>query len=412
MAGGDLVQVLSLDDYEYLTGMREAAGATDKLAEHVEHAGHSMHRSIHRAAHLAGSFAFMLSEGKGVEDMKGKFESLAMMAPMIGLAIGGWAGPLGIAAGIVGASLIPKILEGAEAWKSISEATKEAGKDLEAYIKREEALIDFKAKLGETKTQGELSKTVEEKERELEKMKGAAEAETKFIEMLQTKKEGLEKAKKGGAPGGLMDMLPGAALSKALGGPNVSDIINWGVGKMDIEPTLAEIDKQIKEHNEKRRGIGQGMIGIQQQLDFAGKAVPWQNNPLEKGVDAADKERAALIHQIREEVATPYEKASEKIRELNERRKEGLITDKQYEQGSKNVIKAFGASEGHQGVNAGVGRDSYSAIRESIRASEHVNDEKIKLLKQQVENGEKQQTELQNLNRNIEASLVQEVNIA
>lgn len=414
-AAGDLRAVLSLDDFEYMAGMQQATDATDKLAMHAEHAGHSMHRSLHRGAHLAGSFAFMMSEGKTAEDMKSKLESLAMMAPMIGLAIGGWAGPLGIAVGIIGASMIPKLLEGKEAWDEIGNSIKESSKELDGFIKRQNEMIDFREKMVGMNERKDIAKTGKDLDIALEKNKGEINAQGRLAEAARQKVLELNKAKEAAKKEpSWLDSAPGSKLSEALGGPKVSELIGGIVGANDIDPAIKVAEKVLKESRDKLAQLGEQMKLLQEQKEMLGKeagekgeakaldpkfAIDQSKKLLEQ-----EEKRLQLAEKIGKEIASPYDVAKDKIRELTDAYKQGIISKEDLEKGGKKAMAEFDKSVPKGGTNEGAiggSSESYKQIRESINSANKADDEKIRLLRDQLKAAEKMNKGIEKIYFNI-----------
>jgi hypothetical protein len=384
-AAGDLRAVLTLDDFEYLTGMREAAHEADNLAEHVEHAGHSMHRAIHRSAHLAVGAAFMFSEGKGIDDFKSKLEQLAAIAPMVGLAIGGWAGPLGIAAGIAGAVLIPKLTEADEAFKAITDDIKEGGKALDEFIKRQQEMVAFQDKLRKTHGRDEFGKTKEDLDEDMKKAQVAEDALIDAARKAQMRVNGAAQARNAadeGPLGAVGGWFAGGEAQKAL-----------EAAEKERERVLSDLRKvgaEKAEIDEKRRQLGKEQAAKEE----AGPSAIDPKFAIEqsKKLLELEEKRRQIAERIGKEIETPYDRAQEKIRELSEAYKEGIIDKETMEKGSQHAIDEYEKSQTKQGANAasmGGSSESYKQIRESVDSQSKVDDEKIRILKEQAEKQEK-----------------------
>jgi hypothetical protein len=152
----------------------------------------------------------------------------------------------------------------------------------------------------------------------------------------------------------------------------------------------------MKELNAKMRMIGQQKKELgedEKKKEEAGSLDPQFQIEQTKKLIELEEKRRQIAERIGKEIETPYDKAQEKLRELSEAYKEGIIDKETMDKGSAKAIEEYDKSQAkQQGTNAasmGGSSESYKQIRESVDSQNKVDDEKIRLLKEQAEKQEK-----------------------
>ena len=154
-AAGDLVTVLTLEDFEFRTGLRNAAGELEKFGSRARSAGSGagagMGRGIGQAAFAVQDFTSVLSMG-GKNALSRALMSTMNNVQMLGMAFG----PMGIAitavAGALGSVLIPKLLEGDKAAEGFTDSIKAAVEEAKTASDRFADMAKFEMKVGHTST--------------------------------------------------------------------------------------------------------------------------------------------------------------------------------------------------------------------------------------------------------------------
>lgn len=392
---GDMVTVLSLDDYEYMTGLRSAAAETKKFGHDAAESAsmmESFHKPIHKATHLAAGFAFAVGEGK--DNTAHTLEHLAMMAPLIGSTIGEmatagtmlatWAPPLGIAAAILGSAIIPGMLETEEATKRIGDAIAHNSSLWDRFAAKVNSGEVFGRGLGAINKSTDPQKILDQKFA-IEDAKAGMEAELKARksqqrQQLEAANKAIGEAKQRAGQDSLEE-LTRAAIERANDqglsdeeylAKHANDTIDKGIlGEKGTE-AIVKTEEQIKDLEDSIARAERRAEALGEKLH---EAVENQLGD-DKALQDLDKERDAMAKKIAADAASPYDKALAKAQELQDALERGWIDQDLFDKANEKNLKELGAAEkaamGNQknkAVESGTAA-AYEAIRESIRSTE------------------------------------------
>ncbi|HEY2250904.1 MAG TPA: hypothetical protein VGH74_07570 [Planctomycetaceae bacterium] len=155
VGGGDLVTVMTLDDFEFVTGLRRSANETSKFAGQVNGAGSSLSGGFGRAI---GQMGFAAQDFSSVMSMGGKNAlGRALMGTMNNVQMLGAAfGPAGMAitsvAGALGSIFIPKLFEAEAASDALAKKIQTTATEAERASDSFERMARFSAKIAAIKT--------------------------------------------------------------------------------------------------------------------------------------------------------------------------------------------------------------------------------------------------------------------
>lgn len=390
-AAGDLTAVLTLEEFEFQTGLRDAAKQTEEFASHAEHAGgrfeHAFgHRVQHKIEHLTFALIALNSMGKGSEDMAGKLESALTLAPMIGSAFGPVGTAVGVAAGVIGAVLIPKLEEAKEAAKQFGEELERSGREWEKQITKDVASKGFERRLGRMEAATDPKTIAAEKE-------STEDRKAELEEELRLKKAQFDAEMNAAA-------MKGAVKNKGNGqGIFVDeDIIGEKAAQhmRETQEKIEELEDSIRRAENRASALGEKLEDASA-YDAALQAQKKINEELQKEEDLHDK--------IAKEIETPYEKAQAKLKELTDAAARDIISPEEFEAASGKVVTDLAKSQPAemQQHNAAVsGENSYAAIRESINSQKNQEESpQVAALREQIEIQKKQLAATENLGRSV-----------
>jgi hypothetical protein len=386
---GDISTVLTLDEYEFMTGMRNATEATREFARESEHSAHaaghahgSLHRPLHKATHLAMAASFALSAGEGETGLVGGLEKASMLIPMIGMAFGPVGTMIGITGGLIATAFLGPLKAAQEEAKKFGEQLKHAGEEWSKLIEARGADVKFGQTVQRMADAGDVEgiekqreqyedqiKMADAKMAEARKKQAAVMAATGMFNTPDQHEHGLQVA---------------GGISELFGSDNGNPAFHMPEENIEaIKQSRREIEK-IEE--EKRQGE-ERLHELEMAMDEARAA---EARKLEDERQAQALENAKKLQEAYE---APFEKAKQKQEELDQAFRSGLINSDLYERGSKkiqeNLAKEQSAENHAPGKNAMVRANSaeaYAAVREAIREQQGHKTPEVDALKQIVEN--------------------------
>lgn len=389
-AAGDLRTILTLDDYEFVTGLREAAQETRQFAAT---ANDSMGKVASARARTVGQLGFAMQDFSSIMATGGKNAlGRAVMSTMNNVQmLGASFGPTGMAvtalAGAVGSVLIPQLLEGKSAFDGIAESTRFATGQLEDHIRRTNEAIAFRDKLAKAGN----AKQAEGMGEDIALQKKQAQA---TITALKEEAERIQKQVKSLSSQGGMGAEDPFSL-RALLFPKQTYEKHFEIGPQieALQAQAQKIHKQVaskladlRELNQREQLVDQKqpeLEAIDEQLER------------EKEVNHVLEKREALLDQLRKKAETPAERLTEQLRDLKDLFRESAggmsiddfdkISDSYFKEFQHSIAKHEGGGKNVAAVAGTV--QGYEAIAESIRATERApeNTEELDYMRQQLE---------------------------
>jgi hypothetical protein len=360
---GDLVTVLSLEDFEFRTGLRQSAQETKQFATDVTKSGNSAAAGMGRAV---GQMGFALQDFSSVLSMGGKnalgraLMSTMNNVQMLGMAFGPWGMAITAVGGALGATLLPKLLEGETAFEQIASATAEATSRLEDYISHGKEMIRFQSELanlegpGQVKTKRDALET-RQKEMELEGEQFTKQAGNIRRQMAELQKIADETAPKDG-------------IMKWLFSPAKS-----GVRALELDPAIEALNKQLEAVTKKSIEAGRALNQIGKQKEMLKDVEPTvSGNEISKfDLELQEKDNARL-QAIRDHSSNPAMKRAKlglDLQDLMDVGKRNPNMAGLASQGMEDLFTQFAASS-HQTRGS---RLSPAALRGSSEAISAIN---------------------------------------
>jgi hypothetical protein len=311
---GDLVTVLSLEDFEFRTGMRNAASDAKNFgkavadgAEKASAALEKLNRQAVGAIAGAGIGTFLKGIGEGQSERDSAIDSLsAGMSTLAGAfhAVPTWQSQVIAFALDLGAQLVPKLKESSEAAKEFAESMNKMGADLEKNIGRMRGQLGFGRQIKGLEETG----TVEDVQRAQEQKTAQIEALTKELQMREKDfRDQMERARGMGGvegPGGAGIYKIGPEGQRILQGeiPANAQLLPDVLGKPAIEGIL-ERQKRIDD-------LKNAIADATDEMDRLNKAM---QNPEAR----AEQERRNEIFRKRSKMETDDVNEIERIRQAN-----------------------------------------------------------------------------------------------
>ena len=390
-AAGDMVTTLSLDDYEYVTGLRNAAAETNKFAHASAESSnllgehHHLHRAAHKATHLAMAASFAMTSGEGEDKLVGSLEKASMLLPMIGMQFGGVGTAIGVTGGIFATALLGPIKLLNDQAKEFGEALKRAGSQWDKLISQRGSAVAFEQKLGAidetTSPQAIEEMQKAEKDQMEQKLAMLDEAEKKQKALAAAAKQAKE-IQEGGFGGGLLGAIKGIGdwtglTDNGAEADKRAKAANEALAKSNEQ--VADLKREAQEHKERAEQLGE-------------KLEPARKNEEEiaheKEMNDLLEKRRQIAQKIGEESLNPLEKALKKQEEINTAYALGDLTQKEFEAASAKLQRdIMQPTTGHLNAAAVGSAAQYNAIRESIRSQETPGVAELKTL---VELGKRQ----------------------
>lgn len=395
-AAGDISTVLTLDDFEYMTGLRDAAGAARQFSKESEGllgGHHSLHRAAHKATHLAMAASFATTAGEA-DGLVGGLEKAAMLAPMIGMQFGPIGAAIGVTGGILATAFLGPMKAAEESAKRFGEEVLRAGERWSKVINQHGQDVLFERKLGRM----DANTSPEAIRSQMEEKQDEAAAKRAMLEESRSKQQALLNAVKpphaatgGGGAGSLIEDIIGGAFGTGAAGA-VHEAIGDQIGQGGIELSK-ETQEAIRKAAEEVRELEEGFERAESQAEQLGEALEQAEEGAarkkeEQEINRQYDERLALAKKIGDEVLTPLEKAKQKQEELETALFRGVIDQDTFDKASaknqKDLAKGLETEEGHRGHNAALragSSEAYSAIRESVKEMQGHNRPEVALLK-------------------------------
>lgn len=396
---GDLRTVLSLEDYEYVTGMRNAAKQSQQLGGALTG---GLGRAIGQVGFAAQDFSSVLSMGG--KNALGR----ALMGTMNNVQVLGSAfGPMGMAissvAGALGSIFIPKLFESGEASQKLADdlksVTSEAEKMNAEFARRARAGAGI-GKLSSSKAAG-------------------AHLEDLGLEqkILRDRQKRLEKA--------------GDDMGSRLWDSRKAGLPEWAVNKdtatklRNLQPIkegekLPELDEAKKLADELDAVQAKlSEIGREQDATKRKQTELFESEQYLRGVERENKKQKQITEeltkqsriwdQIRKQAQSPFEAAREKLDELQQALRKGTIGKDLYDEASGKVMEdyekahqvKYHESEGAHYQNAALAAGSSEAISAATRAQMKQNDPRLQLARKQAQLARDQVEELRKIKEHV-----------
>lgn len=399
---GDLVGVLSLEDFEFRSGLRQAANETKTFASQVTSAGSNMGAGFGRAVSQIG---FAVQDFSSVLSMGGKNAlGRAMMSTMnnvqmLGAAFGPWGLAVTAVGGAIGSVLLPKLLEGTNAFDQIAESTDAATKSLSAYIQQGQQMLSFQKALGETKGTADRTKLKEDLELQRKQKDFEIQATAGQLAAIDKQKSGLERTRdEAGGPKDAFDMKemllhPGAAYTNF----------------MEINPTIDRLGKQADDLRQKLHAAGTEYGGIINRLEELSKlensgdlTKGQQDEFFEQNLKVYEKQLDDIDH-MRLKNRSPQQKLNDEIDRIKDLAGTGLGNTAIFSGGLDSAYEDFAKSmKSHPVKLAGAAQEgsaeAISIVNRAVAGS--TQNPALDQAKKQVDLAKQQLDELKRLNQN------------
>lgn len=309
---GDLVTVLTLEDFEFRTGLRNASAATRQFATDITSAGNGASagfgRAIGQMGFAAQDFASVLSMG-GKNALGRALMSTMNNVQMLGMAFGPWGLAITAVGGALASILIPKLLEGSDAGETFAESIERSEKALDKLLQKETAGIGFGQSLRELEAHGGVKELNSAKDKNLDDIE-------KLDHEIQRRQTELRRNIERAIPlGGLTGTKWNRA--KPLFGKNDELLQEFEItdpkliGEKESQ-AIAEQDKKLQDLRDTRARLGRRG----EALDALGpKAV--ENDEFENRRKQNER-RHDELERLREKTMTPLEKLQDQLGKLQD----------------------------------------------------------------------------------------------
>lgn len=405
---GDLVEVLSLDDFQFSNGLRQASQETKRFAHESTSAfetfGHGVEHSMHKASRVAEHMAFSLSES-GSQGLGHGLAHMLGVLPMVTGAFGPMGFAMGAAAAVVGSALIPQLMAAEEHYKSLAESIRETLAEQDRFSARNAKGMAFEAKLDKTDTAASAKVALDElglEEQQLQDKKDRLETQAKRLRDSLVA-QGVAKPLEGNDKfQGLPGQLRSLHVNTAPGHETFTDRARGSLGMHAGEETIKEREEALKEAQKlavELENARDRMEDIQKEKEQMGEKLE-SNKEIEgsaagfdealkhqKRLEQAENQRLRISNDIAKSIETPFEKAENRLEFLKEAFTKGFIDEDLFERASDDAIDDFkkASQEHHEGRLAGGHEEGSSAAISAInRAQARDRDEKNDPAKKQV----------------------------
>jgi len=401
-SGGDIRAVLSLDDFEYIHGLERSVKATKKGVGDMQQsmagtgggAGAGLARGIGQGAFALQDFTSVLAMG-GKGALSRALMSTMNNVQMLGMAFGPTGAAITAVAGAIGSVMLPKLLEGETAFERIGAEITAATDRLDKFIQRGSRMTDFMAGLNKTDTGKGAEDLAARNDLEIKKKTDEFAALQGRMGELAAEKAKLSMAR--GSTGAGQDFMDSWSSPTKLIGLASATIEG-------IDGSLKTVQGDLDKVQIKARDAAAELAQLQKQKDAIKDrtvdiriGIPENFAKEQHDLIQHEKERTAETARIKHQVATPLERAQEEIERLKGLHDRGDIDDDLFRKAGKHAISEMGRANHVDQKNVGVGgiggsnsASWYEAMRDSQRSAKNPADqEKINLLKRQIQEAEK-----------------------
>ncbi|MDE2426777.1 MAG: hypothetical protein KGO96_12820 [Elusimicrobia bacterium] len=370
-AAGDIVTVLSLEDFEFRTGLRRAG-------REAKQAGSEIAGGIGRGI---GQVGFAVQDFYSVFSMGGKNAlGRALMGTMNNVQMLGAAfGPIGMAVtsigGAIGAIVVPKLFEAKAASEEFTNGLKAAVAESEKLVSHFNDLSSFNAKLKGTKTSAGAASMLDDldlQEKQLRfKRDKLAKAGNDFgFSLVNSGKAMVPDFAQGKGVASNLRFMRATAKGGGEGG-----LAAEREEAKKLADELDTLDEKLRDIRNKKSATRDKQAELSEAEQFS---KHWDDVlAKQKKLREAENQRLKVADDIRQSVESPYEAVQRKLEDLKRYRDLGVIDDDLYgsavDKAGKDAIAGLAKgsipNQMNAGVAAGGGRE-YAAIRESIRSSQ------------------------------------------
>jgi hypothetical protein len=386
MSTGDLTTVLTLDEYEYMSGLRNATVATQAFANNATASLENAKKQWATIGRSMGQIGFGMQDFFSIYTMGGK-DALprALMSVMNNVQMLGAAfGPMGLAVTSVGGALasilIPQLMKGTDTTANFTEELKKSEEALDRLINKEKSSLGFVADLKKLKEKGskdQAEAAIDRNETDIEATKN---------ELMRRRAELRKNVQAAMAQGGvawdplkpifdkdnrLLQQNIGIRAEK-IGDAAADRIVGQGEKIRDLEDTLERLERRKKALAD--LDLNAMPADVEKERKKSVQEQIQHSNELAK----REQERERAAQRIAKEIASPYEIALEKQRELQDLLNQEIITRGQYDRATR-----MNAEELAKNINGQTGKNemlqkgtshAYEAIRESVKAMQGQQD--------------------------------------
>jgi len=404
MAGpGDLVTVLSLEDFEFRTGLRNDAAAAKKFGDEVEGAGNRAQRAMQRFADTTagavagaalGEFTKQLVAGESARNAG--IDALSVGMSSIGGALTqapAWQAKVAGFALTLGAQLVPALKDTGEAAKEFARGMAEAGDAVEKNIRDLKGSRSFERDLATLKRTG----SVEDVTRAMESNAGRTQDIQDELEL--RKREFQRQIESARDVGGVDKVMRGAGMSWEQMWNAVLDPGKIGQDGFDAikknQQAIIDLEETLKRAGNRADALNGAMADAKGREEQERRNKAWQDwsELIQKDADE--------IERLREANLTPAERKAEQITALTQLKERNP-------QAAATIDKAIAAlnkpTEGGP-VAATLAGSSAAAsnIFAAMRTKDTAQDETNKKLDDVVENGKDANTLLKEMRDRLTA---------
>ena len=383
-AGGDIVTVLDADIQPFKIGIQEFANEAKRKCAEVNQtlqtvgapkgggAASGLGRTVQGIGFAMQDFSSVLSMG-GPGALQRALSSTMNNVQMLGAAFGPTGMAITAVGGALGAMLIPKLIESESAFDRMISMEREATERMYGLIKASQDMIGLKADIGKMTDVGQIGTKKEDLGIAAEKKQAEMDALIKRSEKLRGEISNLSKTANEMSDGGIWHWVARPAKSWAR--------------STDLDPAIKSLNEDREKIQKKIMDARSELVSIEDQKKLLDKAKPQVEKQREDSKThiqeqishsnellRREKERQDTAAKIAKDIATPYETAIERQRELQSLLDQEIITRSQFDRASqKNREELVNGLHKKQGKNEMLEKGSaraYDAIRESQKGSE------------------------------------------
>ena len=332
-AAGDLKTVLSLEDFEYISGLRDAAAETEKFAGTVTQMGTRVKAAAGTLKDtVRGGLQDFAKQGEVADVAQGALQGLSGTITGVVSKMGPWGFVIGTAAGILGDQLIPTLFEGSKAAKEFGEAMAESASAFEKLEGKWKSSDAFERHLGRAAKESSPD-AIESEKRGLE---DDADDLKKSID--RREKELRRQVEAARDAGGVVVIGRGAGMTDA-------QIKN---AQIDPDAVGMETFKSLKEQQDKLNEEREELARKQRRAGALEGILPDARRPQgqrdreKEDADQAKKDQGDL-DRLQEKTRTPQERLAERLNDLATLGLRNPGSDDLINRGMEDALKEFQA---------------------------------------------------------------------
>jgi hypothetical protein len=403
---GDLVTVLSLEDFEFRTGLRNAANDAKKFGADVAAAGDQASGAIGGLKNAFKEGLSGLAQGGAMKGATGALESLnAAITGSISM-LGPWGFAIGTAAGVLGSELIRRLNEGSEAAKQFAEDMEASTRAIEKLLAAENEARGFGRSVETLKRTGTVEDVTRAQEANRARMQEAQAGLRTWQGELDRR---LEAARAMGGlegPEGTGVYKEGIHGEKILQGPTKNAVVIEKIvgeaaakGIMEAQTRMTDFQTVLKVTTDRAKALNDAMADPKAREEQEKRNKVWQDwsEQIQHDMDEIERLRQANL--------TPAEKTEEEIRRLTALKERNPGFAAIIDQAIAGLQKPAAVAEipaGPVGAAQRGSAEAYSAIFAAMRSQDSPQQKTNDLLKEEVDNSDQMLTKMDQLKSAVE----------